>query len=81
MNRYCDGATGNRQCPHPEECNISCQFNDSTAIPIHSKKIISLPEIYWDGIQTYLVWVTWFFVLIIIFGWLMCLTFLIGKLI
>ena len=29
MSRNCDGASGMRKCPHPDECMVECQFNNA----------------------------------------------------
>jgi len=29
MTKFCDGAAGRLPCPHPEDCTISCEFNDA----------------------------------------------------
>jgi hypothetical protein len=31
MTKYCDGAT-RYPCPHPDECTVSCGFNDATVL-------------------------------------------------
>lgn len=28
--RYCDGTGQKLPCPHPEDCTVSCMFNDAT---------------------------------------------------
>ena len=70
MTRMCDGAAGIQPCPHPHNCTVNCEFNDA-----------ELPEIYWAGIQTQLVWATWLFVTTILFSLMLSLAFVIGRLI
>ena len=30
MIRYCDGTGQKLPCPHPDDCTVSCMFNDAT---------------------------------------------------
>jgi len=32
MTKYCDGTTALTPCPHPEDCTISCEFNDAVVL-------------------------------------------------
>jgi hypothetical protein len=32
MTKYCDGTTALTPCPHPEDCTISCGFNDAVVL-------------------------------------------------
>jgi hypothetical protein len=30
--KYCDGTTALTPCPHPDECTVSCGFNDAVVL-------------------------------------------------
>ena len=32
MTKYCDGTTALTPCPHPEDCTISCEFNNAVVL-------------------------------------------------
>jgi len=32
MTKYCDGTKALTPCPHPEDCTISCEFNDAVVL-------------------------------------------------
>ena len=68
MTRMCDGAAGIQPCPHPHNCTISCEFNDA-----------ELPESHCSALQTKLIWVTWIFVSIVIAGFFLVASYVIGK--
>jgi|694.fasta_scaffold30638_13 hypothetical protein len=69
MTRMCDGASGIKPCPHPNNCTVNCEFNDA-----------ELPEVHWSGIQRQLVWATWAFVGVVLFGLMLGLAYVIGRL-
>lgn len=68
MTRMCDGAAGIQPCPHPHNCTVSCEFNDA-----------ELPESHCSALQTKLIWVTWIFVSIVIAGFFLVASYVIGK--
>ena len=68
MTRMCDGAAGIQPCPHPHNCTISCEFNDA-----------ELPEIHCSALQTQLIWATWIFVSIMIAGFFLVTSYVLGK--
>lgn len=68
MTRMCDGAAGIKPCPHPHNCTISCEFNDA-----------ELPESHCSALQTQLIWVTWIFVSIVIAGFFLVTSYVLGK--
>jgi lipid-A-disaccharide synthase-like uncharacterized protein len=70
MTRMCDGAAGIKPCPHPNNCTVNCEFNDA-----------ELPEVHWSGIQRQLAWATWAFVGTVLFGLMLGLAYVIGRLI
>ena len=80
MSKFCDGASSRVPCPHPDDCTISCQFNDSTAMLAHQVKLIPLQEVHWSGIQTHLIWATWAFVAVILFTLVGAVSYIIGRL-
>ena len=49
----CDGAGGTLPCPHPENCTISCDFNDAIA---------QVAADQWHDIGYHLAFVMWAFV-------------------
>ena len=32
MTKYCDGTKALTPCPHPEDCTISCEFNNAVVL-------------------------------------------------
>ena len=41
MIRYCDGTSQKLPCPHPDDCTVSCMFNDATT----TRKIKPYPAV------------------------------------
>lgn len=41
MIRYCDGTGQKLPCPHPDDCTVSCMFNDATT----TRKIKPYPAV------------------------------------
>jgi hypothetical protein len=70
MIRICDGTTGNKPCPRRNPCEGDCHFNTA-----------EFPEVYWDGIQRQLVWATWVFIAVVVFGLMLGLAYVIGRVI
>ena len=52
MTRYCDGTGGKLPCPHPENCTISCDFNNAEREAADQ----------WHDIGYHLAFVMWAFV-------------------
>jgi hypothetical protein len=46
MTKYCDGAT-RYPCPHPDECTVSCGFNDAVVL----RRIKPYPHVPTDLIE------------------------------
>ena len=42
MSRHCDGTGQKLPCPHPDDCTVSCMFNDATTRKI--KPYPAVPE-------------------------------------
>ena len=41
MSRHCDGTGQKLPCPHPDDCTVSCMFNDAT----ETRKIKPYPAV------------------------------------
>lgn len=53
MIRYCDGTGGRLVCPHPEDCTVSCWFDEAT---LASRKAKVSPIIQLDPEQEIKEW-------------------------
>jgi hypothetical protein len=45
MKRMCDGMGGNTPCPHPQDCTVSCGFNNAGLDPVETRKIKPYPSV------------------------------------
>lgn len=69
--KICDGTGSKLTCPTASICKGGCHFNEAE---------LSCPD-HWAEIQSELIWTTWAFVGVVLLGFALVASFVIGKVI